>query len=106
MKKTDQFRIGPQGRVFVNQGVTFCLLGILLKCGLPHGIEPDLSRKVGEQALPYVVFFTPVVLGLLTIICLKKIPQRFAFWSGVIGWVLGLILVYTYFWVGPGAYPR
>jgi hypothetical protein len=92
------------GRWLIFAGIPTAFLAVMLVTTLPHGIEPELSNAVGEKALPYVVFFTPAVIGFGGLVLYEKFPKRLVLPFGIAGWVLGLSLIYWYFWFGPGAF--
>jgi hypothetical protein len=96
--------IGPAGRSLILGGVPVAITSILLASTLRHGLEPGLANAVGEKALPYFVFFTPVVIGLGSITLEKYYPKQLAIFFGIAGWVTGLSVLYWYFWFGPGAF--
>jgi hypothetical protein len=68
---------------------------------VPHGVN-GLASAVGEKALPYVIFFTPVIIGICGRVLYGYLPKRLVIPLGVTGWVIGLSLIYWYFWFGPG----
>ncbi|MGB8371203.1 MAG: hypothetical protein WCF71_18130 [Verrucomicrobiia bacterium] len=103
MNKKHHNGIGPAGRSLIFGGIPVAILAVLLVTTLRHGLEPGLSNAVGEKALPYVLFFTPVVIGLGCMVLQEHFPKRLVIPFGIIGWVVGLSLIYWYFWFGPGA---
>src|SRR5258706_5554314 len=104
MNKQYPHGIGPQGRWFIFFGIPVAILGVLLVTTLPHGLEPGLANAVGEKALPYVLFFTPVAVGIAALVLYKYVPKRLVIRLGIVGWIVGLLLIYWYFWFGPGAF--
>jgi hypothetical protein len=104
MNKKNPNGIGPSGRWSIFFGIPVTILGILLNVTLPHGLEPGLANAVGETALPYVVFFTPVVIGVVGIVLYQYLPKRLVIPLGIVGWIVGLSLIYWYFWFGPGSF--
>jgi hypothetical protein len=97
-------QIGPLGRWLIFLGVPVAMMGVLLVSIFRHGLASGLANAVGERALPYVVFFTPVVFGAMGLVLYKCLPARLVIPLGIIGWVIGLSLIYWYFWFGPGAF--
>lgn len=100
----DWMRIGASGRWLIFSGLPVAILGVLLTSLFRHGLDRGLVKLVGEKALPYVLFFTPVTIGLLGFILYKYLPKRILAPCGMVGWVVGLTLIYWYFWAGPGAF--
>jgi hypothetical protein len=97
-------KIGPAGRWLVFCGIPLAILAVLVVFTLRHGLEPGLSEAVGERALPYVVFFTPVVIGFACIYLYERFPKRLVIPFGISGWIIGLALLYWYFWFGPASF--
>lgn len=104
MSRKPSDKIGPSGRWFIFCGVPVAGLAILIVSTLRHGLEPGLANAVGENALPYVVFFTPVAIGVMGMVLYEYFPKRLVIPVGVTGWIVGLILLYWYFWFGPAAF--
>jgi hypothetical protein len=104
MNKEHPNGIGPAGRSLIFGGVPVAILGVLLVSTLRHGLEPGLANAVGEKALPYVLVFTPLALVFGGSVLHKYFPQRLVIPFGIIGWVVGLALIYWYFWFGPGSF--
>jgi hypothetical protein len=77
---------------------------VLLVSTLHHGLVKSLAQAVGEKALPYVLFFTPVVIGIGGMVIYEYFPKRLIVPFGIAGWIIGLSLIYWYFWFGPGAF--
>ncbi|MFZ1074593.1 MAG: hypothetical protein WAO21_14290 [Verrucomicrobiia bacterium] len=96
--------VGPSGRWLIFAGLPVAILGILLVSTLRHGLEPGLANAVGEKALPYVLFFTPVVIGFGSMALYEHFPKRLVVPLGILGWIVGLSLIYWYFWFGPGSF--
>ncbi|MGB8371204.1 MAG: hypothetical protein WCF71_18135 [Verrucomicrobiia bacterium] len=94
--------IGPAGRSLIFGGIPVAILAVLLVSTLHHGLN-QIPEIVGEKAEPYVIFFTPVLLIFGGSALRKYFPQRLVIPFGIIGWVVGLSLIYWYFWFGPGA---
>jgi hypothetical protein len=103
MKHKNPQVIGRPGHWIIFLGVAVAILGVLLTATLRHGLR-QLPRIVGETSAPYIVFFTPVVIGALVYAVYQYLPKRAAIPLGIVGWVLGLSLIYHYFWFGPGAF--
>ena len=97
-------KIGPSGRWLIFFGVPVAGLAILVVSTLRHGLEPGLADAVGEKALPYVVFFTPVAIGAVGMVLYEYFPKRLVIPAGVAGWIVGLSLLYWYFWFGPASW--
>lgn len=100
---TSSTKLTGQGRWLIFCGTVVAAVGILLVTCCRHGLK-DLPKFVGEKATPYVVYFTPAMLGIAAMVIYERIPKRLAFNLGIIGWFLGLGLIYWYFWFGPGAF--
>jgi len=100
----DWRRLGASGRWLIFSGLPVAILSLLLTSTLRQGIEPGLPKLVGEKALPYVLFFAPVTIGLLGFVLYKNIPTWIIVPIGIVGWVVGLTLICWYFWIGPGAF--
>jgi hypothetical protein len=96
-----QAKIVRSGRCMIIFGVPVAGLAILVVSTLRHGLEPGLANAVGEKALPYVLFFTPVALGAVGTVLYEYFPKRLVVPVGVAGWIIGLGLLYWYFWFGP-----
>jgi hypothetical protein len=103
MNENHPNQLGNTGRWLICSGIPVAILAILLVSLLPHGLN-GIPKVFGETVAPYVVFFTPVVIGFSSTALLEYVPKRLAFRLGVLGWVTGLILIYWYFWFGPGAF--
>jgi len=96
--------IGPAGRWLIFAGIPTAILAILLVSTLHHGLNKSLVQAVGEKALPYVIVFTPVAIGIIGMVLYDYCPKRLLIPLGIFGWVVGLSLIYWYFWFGPGAF--
>ena len=107
MNEKNLFRIGPSGRWLVFSGVPVAFIAIVMASTLRHGLN-EIPKIVGETAAPYLVFFTPVAIGIACMVLYEHIPKRMVIPLGIAGWVIGLSLLYWYFWFGPGAtgHPR
>jgi hypothetical protein len=95
--------IGPAGRWLIFSGVPMALLGALLTITLRHGLS-GIANTFGQNAEPYILFFAPVVVCILGGVIYQRWPKRLVIPSGIIGWTIGLSLIYHYFWFGPGSY--
>jgi hypothetical protein len=104
MNEKDPQRIGPAGRSLIFGGVPVAVLAVLLVSTLRHGLEPGLANAVGEKALPYVLIFTPLVIVFGGSMLHKYFPKQLVIPFEIIGWLVGLALMYWYFWFGPGAF--
>jgi hypothetical protein len=62
----------------------------------PHLISPNVE--------PYTNAFIPVLIVIGSMVLYDRVPQRLVIPLGITGWVLGLSLLYWYFWFGPGAF--
>jgi len=69
---------------------------------LHHGLR-GIESTFGQNAAPYVVFFTPVVIGVGGMVLYDYFPKRLVIPCGIFGWIVGMSLIYWYFWFGPGA---
>ncbi len=65
--------------------------------------EGHVVRLFGERALPYVIYGTVIIVAIAAMIAYRFIPKRAIIPLGTIGWVLSFILLYWWFWFGPGA---
>ena len=104
MNKKYPHGIGPSGRWLIFAGIPTAILAVLLVSTLHHGLVKSLAQAVGEKALPYVLFFTPVVIGIGGMVIYEYFPKRLIVPFGIAGWIIGLSLIYWYFWFGPGAF--
>jgi hypothetical protein len=95
--------IGPAGRSLIFGGIPVTILAVLLVSTLHHRLN-QIPKIVGESAAPYVVFFTPVVIIFGSILLHEHLPKRLVIPLGITGWILGLSLIYWYFWFGPGSF--
>jgi hypothetical protein len=95
--------IGPSGRWLIFSGIPVATLAVLLVSTLHHGLN-QIPKIVGETSAPYVVFFTPVVIGIGGMVLYEHFPKRLVIPLGIAGWIIGLSLIYWYFWFGPGAF--
>jgi hypothetical protein len=95
--------IGPSGRWLIFFGVPVAILGVLLTSTLHHGLN-QIPKIVGEKSAPYFVFFTPVAVGVVGMVLYQYLPKRMHIPLGITGWIIGLSLIYWYFWFGPGAF--
>ena len=89
--------IGPVGYWLIFLGVPW-LAGAILTCTWRL-----LLHIVGEQALPYILFFAPVSVGIVCMILYNYLPRQLMILIGVVAWMLTFSLLYWYFWFGPGA---
>ena len=103
MNKKNPNGIGPVGRWSIFFGIPVALLAILLVSTLHHGLN-QIPKIVGEAAAPYVVFFTPVIIGIVGMVLYEHFPKRLVIPLGIVGWIVGLSLIFWYFWFGPGAF--
>ena len=102
-KPPDKF--GATGRWGIFFGVPVAGFAILVVSTLRHGLEPGLANAVGEKALPYVLFFTPVAFGIVGMVLYEYISRkRLVIPAGVAGWIIGIGLLYWYFWFGPASF--
>lgn len=84
-------------------GVPVAVLGIILVTTLPHGTN-GIAATFGQDAEPYIIYFTPAGIGLIGYILYKTLPAKVIVPCGVIGWIVGLSLIYWYYWFGPGSF--
>lgn len=96
-------KIGRSGQWLIFLGTAVAVLGIVLVCTLHHGLN-ELPKIFGEKVAPYIVFFTPALLGFCSLVLFERCPKRLVVPIGVTGWVIGISLIYWYFWFGPGAF--
>jgi len=99
-----RLKVGAQGRWLIFSGVNVAVLGLLLQIGCRDGLDHGLVKAIGEKALPYVLFFCPVTVVGIGYIVFKLLPQKIVFPLGIGGWIIGLLLIYEYFWFGPGSF--
>lgn len=95
--------IGRAGRFLIFGGIPLSILAVMLVSTLHHGLN-EIPKIVGETAAPYVVFFTPVLVGYGCMFFYERFPKRLVIPIGIVGWVIGLSLIYWYFWFGPGSF--
>jgi hypothetical protein len=100
-KHTD--KIGPSGRWLIFGGIPVAVVAILLVSTLRHGFL-GLEDSLGQNVTPYVVFFTPAVIGFGSMFLYDHFPKRLVIPCGIVGWIVGMSLIYWYFWFGPGAF--
>lgn len=84
-------------------GVPVAVLGILITFTLPHGLG-GIKRLFGLTLEPYVIFFTPALIGAIGIVLYKCLPKQSIIPLGIVGWIVGISLICRYFWFGPGAF--
>jgi hypothetical protein len=101
MKSNDPQGVGPLGRWPIFFGVPMAILGLLLVTTMRKGFR---ATAFGQDAEPYIIFFTPIIVGLLGYSLYKLLPRRLIIPLGIVGWAIGLSLIYWYFWFGPGAF--
>jgi len=95
--------IDPSGRWLIFGGIPTAVLAVLVVSTLHHGLN-QIPQIVGENAAPYIVFFTPAVIVFGSMFLYDHFPKRLVLPCGIIGWVVAMSLFYWYFWFGPGAY--
>jgi hypothetical protein len=95
--------VGPAGRSLIFGGIPVAILAVLLVSTLHHGLN-QIPEIVGEKAAPYIMFFTPVVFVFGSIVLQEYFPKRLVVPFGILGWIVGLSLIYWYFWFGPGSF--
>jgi hypothetical protein len=96
-------KIGRAGRWLIFAGIPTAVVAVLVVSTLHHGLN-QIPQFVGEKAAPYIVFFTPVVIGFGGMFLYEHFPKRLVIPCGLVGWVIGFSLIYWYFWFGPGAF--
>ncbi len=74
---------------------------MLMAFTLRHGLG-GIADTFGQNAEPYVIFFTPVVIGIGGMVLYDHFPKRLIIPLGIIGWIIGLSVFYWYFWFGSG----
>jgi hypothetical protein len=103
MNQKNSNGIGPAGRWFIFGGIPLNVYGVSLTFTVPHGVN-GLAHAVGEKALPYVIIFMPLVIIFGGWLLYRHFPNRLVVPFGVAGWIMGLSLMYWYYWFGPGAF--
>jgi hypothetical protein len=103
MSEKYPYGVGPSGRWLIFCGVPLAIVALLLVSTVHHGVN-GLADTVGEKALPYVIFFTPVAIGIVGWMLYEYLPKRLIIPLGILGWIVGLSLLYWYFWFGPAAF--
>ena len=63
----------------------------------------SLEHALGEKALPYVLFFTPVIIVIGSKMLCDFFPKRLILPSGILGWIIAAASLCWFFWSGPGA---
>ena len=106
MNKKPSNGVKASGRWLIFSGIPVAFLAILVVSTLRNGLEPGLANAVGEKALPYVLFFTPVIIGFGSMALYEHFPKRLVLPLGITGWAVGLSLMYWYFWFGPGSFGK
>jgi hypothetical protein len=100
MTRKHQSGIGPSGRWLIFAGIPMAVNAILFAATEAHH---NLEHAVGEKFLPYVLFFTPVVIVTASKLLYDHFPKSLMIPVGVAGWILALSVLYWFFWFGPGA---
>jgi hypothetical protein len=104
MNKKYPHGIGPAGQWLIFAGIPVAILGVLLTSTLRHGFDKGLVHAVGEKALPYVLVYVPLAIVLGGWLLYQYFPKRLVVLFGITGWIIGLPLIYWYFWFGPGSF--
>jgi len=82
-------------------GIPAAMVSLLFVIFAPHG---QIEHAVGETALPYVLFFTPVAVVIVAMILYPRFPKSLVIPCGIAGWAIHAALLCWYFWFGPGAF--
>lgn len=91
-------RITRPGRWIIFAGLPFAVLAVIFTI-----TDGSIAHAVGQNAEPYVLFFGPVAIILGGRILYGGFPKQMVIPVGITGWVIGILIMYWYFWVGPGA---
>lgn len=78
------------------------VLAVLLVSTVHHGLL-GLEDTFGQNVAPYVVFFIPIAFIFGGMVIYDHFPKRLVVPCGIVGWIVGMSLIYWYFWFGPGA---
>jgi hypothetical protein len=89
--------VSPTGRWLFFLGVPW-LFGAVLTC-----TWRPLLHIIGEKILPYFLFFAPVAVLVVCMVLYDRLPQRLIISAGIVCWILAFLLLFWYFWFGPGA---
>ena len=100
MPKKQLSRIGRPGQWLIFAGIPLAVVAILFAATKAHH---DLEHAVGEKFLPYVLFFTPVVVVIVSKLLYDHFPKALVIPFGLVGWIFGLSVLYWFFWFGPGS---
>src|SRR4029077_8023557 len=90
--------IGRPGRWLIFAGLPVALAVVLFVC-----FEQNLERTVGATALPYFLYFSPAAIVIAGMLVYGRFPKRLVIQSGIMGWIIAILLLCWYFWFGPGA---
>jgi hypothetical protein len=99
VNKKYPYGIGPGGRWLIFAGIPLSVIAILFTT-----TERSLDRIVGHAAEPYVLFFVPAAIAITGMVFYDYFPKRLIIPIGIIGWIMGLSIMYWYSWFGPGAF--
>jgi hypothetical protein len=92
--------IGPGGRWLIFAGIPMSVCAILFVVAEPHH---RLEYAVGEKVFPYVLFFVPATIVLLSKVLYPHFPKHLVVPLGIVGWIIHFSILCWFFWFGPGA---
>jgi hypothetical protein len=90
VKSSRHQHIGPAGYWLIFSGIPTAIAAILFVA-----TERSLDRIVGENALPYVLFFVPVLIIMVSRVLYDRFPKRLVIPLGIMGWMVNFA---TLFW--------
>ena len=99
MKDKNPHGIGAAGRWLIFAGVPWAIIAVFIVCG-----QGSLDRVVGEKALPYVIFGTAAIFAIGGMILYNYFPKQYSIPVGIAGWAVTFLLLFWYYWFGPGAF--
>jgi hypothetical protein len=91
--------VGKAGRWLIFAGIPSAIVAFFFVVGADgHALEHAVSGKL----LPYILFFTPVAVVLGSRVIYDYFPRHLVFPFGIAGWIITFILLFWFFWFGPG----
>jgi len=92
--------IGDTGYWLIFSGFPVAIVSACFVYASSHQI---LKRIVNPTALGCLLFFTPLVMMVLSRLLYERLQKRVAIFLGIVGWTVALPLLCWFFWFGPGA---
>jgi len=99
MNKMHPNGIGPGGRWLIFAGVPTIITALFFMI-----TDHFSGRLISPNVEPYTNALIPLAVVIGSMALYDCVPQRLVIPLGIAGWVLGLSLLYWYFWVGLGAF--